>query len=171
MDAAVANDAGLFVLRASVAYVYLHGAWMIAGSAGRRRLTAGRSLVLYRGTPWQGSAGLGRATALAATALMLLGGLGLLAGIATRPAAALLVLFTVPGIVVHLRELIQSGELVDQVAAHAPDAPAPLLARLKWSGYAGHRSSANKNWALIGAALFLILADDPDGWFSLAAAL
>ena len=40
MDSALINDIGLLALRVSIAYVYLHGAWMIAGTAERRRLTA-----------------------------------------------------------------------------------------------------------------------------------
>jgi len=170
MDATLLNDVGLLVLRASVAYVYLHGAWMIASTRERRRLTVERSTVLLEGTALAGNLAFGRALAAAATLFMLAGGLGLLLGMWTRLAALLLIAFTVPGIVVHLRELAQSVDLVARVAAHSGGEPRDVLARLRWSAYAGHRSSANKNYALIGAALFLLLSADPDGRLSLAAA-
>ena len=171
MDSALLNDFGLLALRVSLAYVYLHGAWMIAGTSERRRLTAERSMVLLERTQAAGNLGLGRLLGRAATLFMLAGGVGLLAGLATRQAALLLIVFTIPGIVVHLRELARSVELVDAVAAHSGGEPAAELAKLRWSAYSGHRSSANKNCALIGAAVFLVLSADPDGRFSCAALL
>jgi len=169
MDSALTNDIGLLVLRVSVAYVYLHGAWMIAGTAERRRLTGERSTVLLNGTNLASSIAIGRLLGFAGAAFMLIGGFSLLTGTGTRIGAIFLIVFTIPGIIVHLRELAQSVELVDTVAAHCGGEPAGILAKLRWSAYAGHRSSANKNYALIGAALFLLLCSDPNGQFSLSA--
>ena len=171
MDSALINDIGLFVLRASVAYVYLHGAWMIAGTAERRRLTADRSTVLLDNTPLSGNIAIGQLLGAGASIFMLAGSLALILGIGTRFGAVLLILFTIPGIIVHLRELAQSVGLVDTVAAHSGGEPADILAKLRWSAYAGHRSSANKNYALIGTAVYLVLCTDPNGQLSLSAAL
>ncbi len=171
MDSALINDIGLFVLRASVAYVYLHGAWMIAATAERRRLTAERSTVLLNNTSLAESIAIGRLLGAGAASFMVIGSIALLIGFGTRIGAVLLIVFTIPGIIVHLRELLQAVELVDKVAKHSRGEPANILAKLRWSAYAGHRSSANKNYALIGGALFLLLCNDPNGQLSLSATL
>ena len=171
MDQALAHDIGLLVLRLSVAYVYLHGALMIAGNADRRRLTAERSSVLLHNTRLSGNSMAGRLLAAAATSFMVAGGCGLILGFGTRIAACLLIAFTIPGIVVHLRELAGSIANIDAIAQNAPTNDRPVLDKVRWSLYAGHRSSANKNYALIGAAAFLLLASDPNGRFSLVGVL
>lgn len=163
------NDIGVLALRVSLAYVYLHGALMIFGSRKRRIRTAERSLVLVANTRLGCNAHIGRALMIVAMFFMIAGGIGVFTGIWTRLAAGLLILFTLPGIIIHVRELQQSIQLVDDISYHEGSELNDKLTALRWLCYAGHRSSANKNYTLIGVAVFLILANDPNGRFSLSA--
>lgn len=161
-----ADDLALLILRLAVAYVYLHGAWMISRNETVRARTVTRTSVLLDNTPFENNQAVAKLIAYAGVLCMYLGSLGLILGIQTKLAAFLLFLFTVPGIVVHLKERDQALDLVAELDGKNDQ---ELVEQLRASTYAGHQSSANKNYALLGAALFLILTSDPNGTFAIGA--
>lgn len=163
------NDLALLILRLAIAYVFLHGAWMISRNETVRDRSVKRTAILFASSPYRDNMTIANISAYVGFALMYLGSIGLILGLATRISAALLLIFTVPGIVVHLRERDQAIALVESVSKYIDKADQSQTELLKWSAYAGHQSSANKNYALLGAALFFILASDPHGSFALDA--
>ena len=161
-----ADDLALLILRLTVAYVYLHGAWMISRNETVRARTVTRTSVLLDNTPFENNQAVARLIAYSGVLCMYLGSMGLIFGFQIKIAAFLLFLFTVPGIVVHLKERDQALDLVASLdGTNDPE----LVEQLKASTYAGHQSSANKNYALLGAALFLLLSSDPNGAYAIGA--
>ncbi len=157
------NDVALLILRLSVAYVFLHGAWMISRNQTVRKRSVKRTAILFDTSSFLNNMTVAKICAYIGFALMYLGSIGLILGLATRVSAAFLFIFTVPGIIVHLRERDQAIALVETVSRSMGVADRDQTELLKWSAYAGHQSSANKNYALLGAALFFMLATNPHG--------
>ncbi|HWT14014.1 MAG TPA: DoxX family membrane protein [Allosphingosinicella sp.] len=161
------QDVALLLLRLAVAWVFLYAAWMNSRDRAARDWTANETAILFRGTPLAGRTKLIRWFAMAGVAIMYLGGLGILLGVLPRLAGLMLFLFTGPGIVIHIRNRADSMKLGGEVAAAVPAAQAGSANALMWLAYAGHHSSALKNYALLGAAAFFVLAEEPVGRFAL----
>lgn len=162
----VDQDLALLLLRIAVAWVFLYAAWMNSRNNMSRDWTANETAILFRGTPLAGKMGLIRPVAMIGVTMMYLGGLGVLLGVLPRLAGILLFVFTVPGIFIHIRNRADAMTWGEAVEAAVPEDRKGDAGALKWSAYAGHHSSALKNYALLGAAAFFILAEDPVGRFS-----
>jgi uncharacterized membrane protein YphA (DoxX/SURF4 family) len=165
--AIIDHDVALLILRLGVAWVFLYAAWMNSRNGAARDWTANETAILFRGTPFADATRLIRLFAMGGVTIMYLGGLGVLLGVLPRLAGLLLFVFTMPGILIHIRNRADAMKLGGEVAAAVPPAQAPTANALMWLAYAGHHSSALKNYALLGAAAFFVLADDPVGRFAL----
>ncbi|MDQ4086582.1 MAG: DoxX family protein [Pseudomonadota bacterium] len=159
------QDWALLPLRLAVAWVFLYAAWMNSRDAASRDWTANETAILFRGTPLAGATRLIRILAMVGVAIMYVGGLGIALGVLPRLAAAMLFVFTAAGTVIHIRNRADAMKLGGELEAAAPH---PAATALKWLAYAGHHSSALKNYALLGACAFFILAEDPTGRFTVA---
>lgn len=165
------QDWALLLLRLGIAWVFLYAAWMNSRDKASRDWTANETAILFRGTPLAGAARLIRVFSMIGVAIMYAGGLGLALGVLPRLAALMLFVFTVPGIVIHIRNRADALKVGGELEAAVPQAQAAPASALKWLAYAGHHSSALKNYALLGMCAFFVLADDPVGRFALTAVL
>lgn len=164
----VDQDLALLLLRLAVAWVFLYAAWMNSRNKISRDWTANETAILFRGTPLAGKMGLIRPVAMIGVTMMYLGGLGVLLGMLPRLAGLLLFVFTLPGILIHIRNRGDAMRWGEAIEAAVPEGSKGDAGALKWNAYAGHQSSALKNYALLGAAAFFVLAEDSVGRFSLA---
>jgi uncharacterized membrane protein YphA (DoxX/SURF4 family) len=148
------EDWGSLVLRIALGAIFLHGAWFSGHDAvARAHLDAAAATVF----PWN--------TALfarAGTAIAFIAGVSVLFGIFPRVGALLMALFLVPAALIHLGLKRHVVALKDKIAAAlGPKAKPALRKDLEELGDCaalGHMTSALKNLALIGPALYLMLA-------------
>lgn len=165
------QDLALLLLRLATAWVFLYAAWMNSRDAASREWTANETAILFRNSPLADATRLIRLFSLVGVAIMYAGGLGIALGLFPRLAGLMLFVFTVPGIVIHLRDRADTLKLGGELEAGVAPPQIGTATALKWLAYSGHHSSALKNYALLGVCAFLILADDPVGRFSLPALL
>jgi uncharacterized membrane protein YphA (DoxX/SURF4 family) len=153
MSAITGNDYAVLALRLGVAWVFLYAAWRNTNTAAARAWTRGETALLFRGVglpPQHWVVGL---ATLIGMAIMYGGGIAALLGSFVRPAGLALAFFSLMGIRIHA---IRRDEALVEANAGA---------MIGWSAFAGHVAAGLKNWALIGAGMFFVLAGS--GHFSL----
>ncbi len=165
------DDFALLLLRVSLAYIFLLPALAIVSDRNRWLRTVQRTAILFRDTSLSDNEVIVRLAAGCGVAMMAIGGMGVLLGIFEKSACIILIVFTAPGILIHNRELKQSIRLVEKISMNRTEPDTALLKEVKASLIEGHRSTAKKNVALIGVALFILLFSNPVGNISLAAFL
>ncbi len=148
------EDWGSLILRIAIGAIFLHGAWFSGHDAiSRAHLDAATAPVF----PWHTEL-----FARAGTVIAFIAGVSVLFGIFPRVGALLMALFLVPAALIHLRLKRHVLALKDKIAAALGRGAKPeLRADLEELGDCaalGHTTSALKNLALIGPALYLMLA-------------
>lgn len=147
------EDWGSLILRVSLGTLFLHGAWFSGHDAmSRAHLDAATAPVF----PWHTEL-----FARVGTVIAFIAGLLVLLGIFPRVGALLMALFLVPAALIHLGLKRHVLALKDKIAGLGRGAKPELRAELDELGDCaalGHMTSALKNLALIGPALYLMLA-------------
>jgi uncharacterized membrane protein YphA (DoxX/SURF4 family) len=106
-----------------------------------------------------------RLFAFGAICLMIGGGASILLGFYGRIGAALLILFTAPGTVIHFKEIALANNLRDKLKTVVPPDSQQTLNELGLSAYSGHFSTALKNIVLVATAVFILLmGTGPFSW-------
>ncbi|MGI9380044.1 MAG: hypothetical protein ACR2OW_10365 [Methyloligellaceae bacterium] len=153
------EDIALFILRMALVYIYLLPAVMMISDPSRLQRTIVRTGILFQDS----SSPMVRVAAWAGIGIMGLGGLALLLGVFVVEACLLLIVFTILGAMVHNRELAQALQKIDGwISGLGNESPHPG-GEVRASLIEGHRSTAKKNWGLVGILLFLVLTKDPVG--------
>jgi uncharacterized membrane protein YphA (DoxX/SURF4 family) len=153
-------DIAVLVGRVAVAYVYLYAGYLNGKSENREWLLTHTALLLPTGT----SPLLIKIIAFIGVAMMVIGGVSVLLGLATVWGSALLILFTLLGYLQHNKEVqfatkVSNALLTEIKPLIATSTDAELIRRnlqnLSISAYSGQFSSGLKNWGLIGGLIFL----------------
>lgn len=162
------NEIGVLVLRLTVAYIYLHGAYMIGSTKKRRLIGIQRTSILFgdlNSNNYQ--QGLTKLAFLSALSLMSIGSLLILSGISIKIGALMLIIFTIPAILVHKRESKKSHLLADRIIKGSNDAIHEEVHLLANFSHAGHRSSGNKNYMLLAVNIYLYLMDNSTSFLNI----
>ncbi len=169
------DDAGLFLARLAIAYVFLYAAYLNAKAENREWLVTHTGLLFPSGS----SKNLIKVAACVGVAMMFAGGASMFLGLAIWVGATMLIAFTVLGYLQHRKEVELSTCLANALVAEtepllaaATNAKAirQLLLDLRVSAYSGQFSSGLKNWGLIGGLMVLGFVTG-SGQFSLDALL
>ena len=162
------NGIGILVLRIAIAYIYLHGVFMIGSTKNRRSIAIKRTGILFRDLEG------GRYYSLltnfsffSAVSLMSLGSLLILSGFSIKIGALMLIIFTIPAIIVHKRESVKSHLLAKKIKKYSNDTIHEDLQLLANFSHAGHRSSGNKNYMLLAVNVYLYLMDNTIGFINI----
>ncbi len=153
------EDMALFILRLALVYIYMLPAVMMISDPSRLQRTISRTGILFQDS----NSRIVTVAAWAGIAIMGLGGLALLLGVFVVEACLFLIVFTILGALVHNRELAQALNLFDGWIADLGSEKAHSGGEIRASLIEGHRSTAKKNWGLVGVLLFLVLTGDPVG--------
>jgi uncharacterized membrane protein YphA (DoxX/SURF4 family) len=148
------EDWGSLLLRLGLAAIFLHGAWFSSRSAEQRGHLVAATAPVF---PWQP-----KLFAYAGIVMAAAAGISVLFGIFPRLGAVLMALFLVPGAMIHFGLMRRASALRDKILAAVGTKPEPALRdaaeELGASAAIGNMTSALKNLALIGPALYLALA-------------
>jgi len=148
------EDWGSLLLRVALAAIFLHGAWFSSrGAEARANLVTATAPVF----PW-------RPDLLAYAGIVMAAGAGLsvLLGIFPRLGALLMAVFLVPAAMIHFgllrRAVALKQSIVGGLGGHSASGLRDEVEELGGSAVLGNMTSALKNLALIGPALYLALA-------------
>ena len=158
------NEIGMLVLRIAVAYIYLHGAYMIGSTKKRRQIGIQRTSILFGDL---NSNKYHQALTIfafsSALSFMTIGSLLILSGISIKLGALMLIIFTIPAILVHKRESMKSHLLAERIIKGCNGTIHEDVHLLANFSHAGHRSSGNKNYMLLAVNIYLYLMDNSIG--------
>jgi len=155
------NEIGMLVLRIAVAYIYLHGAYMIGSTKKRRQIGIQRTSILFGDlNSNKYHQALTILAFLSALSFMTIGSLLILSGISIKLGALMLIIFTIPAILVHKRESVKSHLLAERIIKGSNDTIHEDVHLLANFSHAGHRSSGNKNYMLLAVNIYLYLMDN-----------
>jgi uncharacterized membrane protein YphA (DoxX/SURF4 family) len=148
------EDLGSLLLRIALGAIFLHGAWFSGRHAvSRAQLDSATALAF----PWHTAL-----VARAGTVLAAIAGISVLFGIFPRVGALLMAVFLIPAALIHLGLMRHVVALKDKIAGALGAKAKPELRNdldeLGDCAALGHMTSALKNLALIGPALYLVLA-------------
>jgi len=134
------NEIGMLILRLAVAYIYLHGFFMIGSTKNRRVIALSRTSILFRSV----ESGrhfhlLSKFAFYSALFLMSSGSLLILTGISIKLGALMLIIFTIPAIVVHKRESVKSHTLSEKIKKYSNAETHNDIEMLANFSHAGHR--------------------------------
>jgi uncharacterized membrane protein YphA (DoxX/SURF4 family) len=162
------NEIGMLILRLAVAYIYLHGVYMIGSTKSRRAIALGRTSILFRSIESGKYFHLFSKFAFySALFLMSSGSLLILTGISIKLGALMLITFTIPAIIVHKRESIKSHTLSEKIKKYSNVETHDDIQMLANFSHAGHRSSGNKNYMLLAVNIYLYLMDNSISFFEI----
>ena len=155
------SDIGMFILRIAIAYIYLHGFYMIGSTKMRRTVGRQRTSILFRGL--ENTNYFNFITYFAHYSALFMMGTGsvlILTGFSVKLGSLLLILFTIPAIIVHKRESVKSHILADKIKEYSNSQTHDDITLLANFSHAGHRSSGNKNYMLWAVNIYLFLMDN-----------
>jgi uncharacterized membrane protein YphA (DoxX/SURF4 family) len=148
------EDIGSALIRISLGWFFLAGAWTCGKSAEARTFTRGETALVFSSHT--------EFFALAGIFIMGAGGLSILLGVFPRLGALGLTIFLVPAAMIHLRRRDLAVEVRDKAlnggVASGDGAMRNALQDLGFSAEIGHQVAALKNFALLGPTLYLTLA-------------
>ena len=147
MQDLASNDLAHLILRVSVAWVFLYAAWGNTSTAAAWQWTKGESALFYPNVAEPLRSKLALISAIIGMALMYFGGLSLLLGLEPRLGGLAVAAFSLMGMRVHA---IRRNDALRTATSNTSDVMA-------WSAYGAHIAAGLKNWALIGAGLFITL--------------
>lgn len=160
------SDIGMLILRIAVAYIYLHGFYMIGSSKARRMIGRQRTSILFRRLEDKNYYSLlTHFSHYSALFMMGMGSLLILTGFSIKLGALLLILFTIPAIIVHKRESVKSHTLAEKIIESSNNQTHDDITLLANFSHAGHRSSGNKNYMLLAVNIYLFLMDNSVSFF------
>lgn len=136
----------VFLLRLGVAYVFLYAAWKNTENAAARKWTIDETALLFRNWPDPQREKLARLCAFVGMVMTYGGGASVLLGVEPRLGGLLIAAFSLMGMKIHA---IRREEA--KLAGEAGIA-------MGWSAYSAHIAAGLKNWALVAAGLFFVLA-------------
>lgn len=142
------------MLRVALALIFLHGAWVSSRSAEARTHLVTATAPVFQ---WRPDLFAGAGVVMAGVA-----GLSLLLGIFPRLGALLMAVFLVPAAMIHFglwrRAVALKQSIVRGLGGHSVSGLRDEVEELGASAAVGNMTSALKNLALIGPALYLALA-------------
>jgi uncharacterized membrane protein YphA (DoxX/SURF4 family) len=152
--AMTAEDIGSFLIRVTVAWLFLSGAWASGKDESRRKCVTADTALVFKWRP--------DLFALVGIFMAAAGGLSVLLGVFPRIGALALTIFLVPAAMIHLAMRRQAMALKEKIrdgltgkisfsARNDVDALGDLAAL-------GNYTSALKNLSLIGPTAYLVLA-------------
>tara|TARA_B100000900_G_C20532900_1_gene697096 strand:+ start:662 stop:1162 length:501 start_codon:yes stop_codon:yes gene_type:complete len=160
------SDIGMLILRITVAYIYLHGFYMIGSTKNRRVVGRQRTSILFR--RFERTNYFNFLTYFAYYSGLFMMGVGsilILTGFFVKLGAFLLIIFTIPAILVHKRESVKSNELAERIKKYSNKQTHEDITLLANFSHAGHRSSGNKNYMLLAVNIYLFLMDNTVSFF------
>ena len=114
------NEIGMLILRLAVAYIYLHGVFMIGSTKNRRVIALSRTSILFRSIESNRHFHLlSKFAFYSALFLMSSGSLLILTGLSIKLGALMLIIFTIPAIIVHKRESVKSHTLSETIKKYS----------------------------------------------------
>ena len=155
------HDIGYLFLRLGIAYIYLHGVFMLGSTKKRRVIGIKRTSILFSSI--SKSFLFDIVTKLSfyiALLLMSSGSILILSGVSVKIGSFLLILFTIPAIIVHKRESARSKDLSDSILQNINSEFQYDVEHLANLSHAGHRSSGNKNYMLLAVNFYLLLREE-----------
>ena len=162
------NEIGMLILRLVVAYIYLHGVFMIGSTKNRRVIALSRTSILFRSIESNRHFHLlSKFAFYSALFLMSSGSLLILTGLSIKLGALMLIIFTIPAIVVHKRESVKSHTLSEKIKKYSNSETHNDIEMLANFSHAGHRSSGNKNYMLLAVNIYLYLMDNSISLFEI----
>ena len=160
------SDIGMLILRIAIAYIYLHGFYMIGSTKLRRAIGRQRTSILFRGLEKTDYFNfLTYFSHCSALFMMGMGSILILTGLSIKLGALLLIIFTIPAIIVHKRESVKSRILADKIMEYSNSQTHDDITLLANFSHAGHRSSGNKNYMLLAVNIYLFLMDNSVSFF------
>lgn len=148
------EEIGSLSLRITVGLLFLAGAWASGKNEAGRMFTTGETSLLLKWKP--------EFFAPVGIFIMGAGGLSVLLGVFPRLGALGLAIFLVPAAMIHFAKRDQAIALQDTIEEELSGGPqAPVretVSALGLSAAIGHETSALKNLALTGPALYLVFA-------------
>jgi uncharacterized membrane protein YphA (DoxX/SURF4 family) len=162
------NEIGMLILRLVVAYIYLHGVFMIGSTKNRRVIALSRTSILFRSIESNRHFHLlSKFAFYSALFLMSSGSLLILTGLSIKLGALMLIIFTIPAIIVHKRESVKSHTLSEKIKKYSNSETHNDIEMLANFSHAGHRSSGNKNYMLLAVNVYLYLMDNSISLFEI----
>lgn len=150
----ILEDIGSFLLRLTVGWLFVMGAWGVSKDANARDFAIRETALVFKWRP--------ELAALAGILMMGAGGLSILLGVFPRIGAFVLAIFLIPGALIHFAKRSQAIGYKDKVLTALTDKPDSQASRavnaLASSAVMGHYVSALKNLSLLGPTLYLVFA-------------
>lgn len=143
-------DTSIFFLRAGIAFLYVYAAYMNSKDKISLQWTIDNTKPLFRDTRYSENIPLIKFFAYTGIAVMFAGGLSILLGIEARLGAAMLLVFTIGGTVLHNRQRNAAKEMAVKNAENAE------LSSIAWSAFSAHFANILKNVCLILVLLFVV---------------
>jgi uncharacterized membrane protein YphA (DoxX/SURF4 family) len=139
-------DLAVVFLRLGVAYVMIYAAWKNTQNRAAWTWTVNETAIMFRALPEARRLTIVKLAAFAGMIMMYGGGFSISAGVEPRLGGLFIAVFCALGTRIHA---IRRDE-----AKAAADAGNPM----GWSAYSAHVAAGLKNWALVGAGLFFVVA-------------
>ena len=139
------SDLALFVLRISVAYVFLYAAWKNTQNKTAWAWTINESSLLFQNLSPGIRQRMTRISAIGGMILMYGGGVSILLGIEPRVGGLFIAIFSLVGIRIHAIRRDEAHKAADEGN------------QMGWSAYSAHVAAGLKNWALIGTGITFFL--------------